>query len=599
MVLLRILLRQLEFFALKRSAYIYWVLLGLFSLTAFISGLIGWWHWRLDNGAAIYIPRGEAEQNYYAVIETVQLAVKAVLASDLYAVTTLEEMPRSLQIARVSGSLSFVLIVGRIFIFAMSGKASRLFLWARCNHDIVVGDHEIACEHAKTSKYNVTHLRARSRSAEEFEMSDSLDVDLRAIGASRSYRLVVAYETDIETWTEAQKIAALYPHKEVLAHISDPWLLERVGKAEPATRLKPFSFISGVARQVMLAHPPYLLARCKNSNAQHIVVVGFSDLGQALVQEFLITSVSNAPAAMAVTIIDSDAKTKAAAFRARHPGIESVIDFTFIAGDLGLKSPHIEDVFKQRCEKFPVAAIYVCLEQHKHPLANAVAIKDRSEREKWFDAPIFVNTIDGGGLNQVKHGTGSYGQPEKLKSPNLISELKLVPFGSWQNGVDGTPLSSDNFDDLPERFHHTYVETTESSSLKKDISKDWDYLEEELRVANRRVSAHIRATLDAAGFDLNQWLENGDSKSLPYSCSTIPKKSNIIDIKDEEEIETLARLQHRRWMLDRMLNGWSYAAVRDNIARKHNCLVEYDDLDDKTKEYDRAMVRQIAKIIRT
>jgi len=600
MTILRFILRRFEYFALHHSAIIYWFCLSLFASTAFLSGMLGWWNWELDNANATFASRPSENQNWQAILETVQLSIKAIFASDIYVTTALKDMPLSLQIARISGALAFVLLIGRIFIFAVGGKASRIFLWARSNHDVILGEHQIAIEYANSANLPTTSIHTSAKNKNSITRTKNLSDDLTRAGANRANRLVVALETDVETWSEAQQVAKLYPKKEVLAHINDPWLLERVDKASPATRLKPFSFASGVARNVMLAHPPYLLARANNYDVQHIVVIGFAFLGQALVREFLITSVSNNPHKMAVTIIDPNARKQAASFKARHPGIEEYVDFSFLAADLTLKSPKTEEFLIQRCRTIPPCAIYVALNDGEHPLLTAVAIKDRAERENWFSVPIFVNSLDGSGLREVRQGVGLIGQPKQNASSyaltNLIDDLSLIPFGSWQDGMDGTALKTPDFDAIPRLFHQTYLQTMSSTKNIKDISYDWDYLEEELRVANRRLAAHIRATLDAAGFDLNRWLENGND-GLSHNCFMLPQGTHVIDLDNEKEVEDLARLQHRRWMFDRLLNGWRYGSKRDNRARIHDCLKEYDELDENTKEHDRAMVRQIAKII--
>ena len=601
MSVLRFVLRRLEFFAFNHTAIIYWLCLSLLVLTALCSGMIGWWNWQLDNSGAAYLPRPPEDQNWQAIIETIQLSFKAIFASDLYVITPLAEMPVPLQIARIMGALAFILIVGRIFIFTVGGRVSRVFLWARNNHDVLLGEHSLANEYSNLALCPVTHIRMDLDHKGAIQRTENLNLDLKKAGAKRAKRLIVACETDVETWSEAQRVAKLYPNKEVLAHINDPWLLERVDKANPATRLKPFSFVSGVARNIMLAHPPYLLARASKYEVQHIIVVGFSFLGQALVREFLTTSISNNPSQMAITVIDPDARRQAAAFRARHPGIEKYVDFSFLAADLTLRSPKTEEFLTKRCRTIPPCGVYIALDETNHPLLTAVAIKDRAERENWFNAPIFVNSIDGSGLRALKQGTGLLGkdnqdQHNSYSFSNLISDLSLVPFGSWSAGMDGTALMAPDFDAVSRRFHETYLETMNRTKNIKDISHDWDYLEEELRVANRRLAAHMRATLDAAGFNLNTWLEEGEG-THPHNCFALPKGTKVIDLQNKTEIENLARLQHRRWMFDRLLNGWKYAPQRDNRARLHDCLKEYDELDEATKEHDRAMVRQIASIV--
>lgn len=53
--------------------------------------------------------------------------------------------------------------------------------------------------------------------------------------------------------------------------------------------------------------------------------------------------------------------------------------------------------------------------------------------------------------------------------------------------------------------------------------------------------------------------------------------------------ETLARHAHERWVRMRTREGWRYGPERDDRRREHPCLVDYDDLPESEKEYDRQM----------
>jgi hypothetical protein len=46
---------------------------------------------------------------------------------------------------------------------------------------------------------------------------------------------------------------------------------------------------------------------------------------------------------------------------------------------------------------------------------------------------------------------------------------------------------------------------------------------------------------------------------------------------EEASIRLLARLEHERWCVDRRLDGWRYAETRNDLARRHPCLVAFDD----------------------
>ena len=51
--------------------------------------------------------------------------------------------------------------------------------------------------------------------------------------------------------------------------------------------------------------------------------------------------------------------------------------------------------------------------------------------------------------------------------------------------------------------------------------------------------------------------------------------------------ERLAENAHDLWAAQRMSDGWTHGPQRDDHAKKHPCLVPYDDLPDSEKEYDR------------
>ena len=76
----------------------------------------------------------------------------------------------------------------------------------------------------------------------------------------------------------------------------------------------------------------------------------------------------------------------------------------------------------------------------------------------------------------------------------------------------------------------------------------------------------------------------------------LPRPNNMGGIPlpplDPDLMEKLAELEHRRWMVDRRLSGWRHGPARDNTARLHPDLIPYADLDDYTKELDRAIVRE-------
>ncbi|MCM1519476.1 MAG: RyR domain-containing protein [Lachnoclostridium sp.] len=62
-------------------------------------------------------------------------------------------------------------------------------------------------------------------------------------------------------------------------------------------------------------------------------------------------------------------------------------------------------------------------------------------------------------------------------------------------------------------------------------------------------------------------------------------------------IEDMARNVHEVWSHNRINDGWTYGPVRDDAAKKHPCLVPYDQLPESEKDYDRATSQETLKLI--
>lgn len=62
-------------------------------------------------------------------------------------------------------------------------------------------------------------------------------------------------------------------------------------------------------------------------------------------------------------------------------------------------------------------------------------------------------------------------------------------------------------------------------------------------------------------------------------------------------IEEMARNVHEVWSRNRMDDGWTYGPVRDDANKKHPCLVPYEELPEREKDYDRATSQETLKLI--
>jgi hypothetical protein len=67
---------------------------------------------------------------------------------------------------------------------------------------------------------------------------------------------------------------------------------------------------------------------------------------------------------------------------------------------------------------------------------------------------------------------------------------------------------------------------------------------------------------------------------------------------DDLMMELLAQLEHRRWMADKYLAGYSYGEIRDEDRMLHPDLIPWEKLTEADKEKDRDNIRQIPHLLK-
>jgi hypothetical protein len=108
----------------------------------------------------------------------------------------------------------------------------------------------------------------------------------------------------------------------------------------------------------------------------------------------------------------------------------------------------------------------------------------------------------------------------------------------------------------------------------------WADLAEVLRESNRDQAAHVAVKLAAIGHvvgPLVDWTAAGRSFA-------------------DADVETMARLEHERWVADRRRAGWRPGA-RDPQRRTTPYLVPWQELSEDVREKDRLFVRALPRLL--
>lgn len=154
---------------------------------------------------------------------------------------------------------------------------------------------------------------------------------------------------------------------------------------------------------------------------------------------------------------------------------------------------------------------------------------------------------------------------------------------AFAHPVIAPPFPDDVLDGMARAFHANYV--AENQNKLPPSLRPWPDLAETYQIANREQARYAIMILEACGFQVR-----------PAADPANPK---VFSDFTDEDIERLAELEHGRWNVERLLQGWR-RGDRDESKKRHNCLVPWLDkavLTDEIKTYDRQSVRLFPSLL--
>ena len=87
-------------------------------------------------------------------------------------------------------------------------------------------------------------------------------------------------------------------------------------------------------------------------------------------------------------------------------------------------------------------------------------------------------------------------------------------------------------------------------------------------------------------------------KANTYTPQPVDTKDVKLPAELETLVEAMAKNVHEVWAEVRIAQGWTYGAERDDVDKKHPCLVPYEELPESEKEYDRQTAISTLKLIK-
>jgi hypothetical protein len=315
-----------------------------------------------------------------------------------------------------------------------------------------------------------------------------------------------------------------------------------------------------LSRQLSLARPIDGFVR-EGITKRAVLAIGFTPLIERFILRTLAGGHYRDGGKPAFFVHDTDAAMIEPGFRARHPVADGLSPVHFVARrtDPALTPKMIADFVSGQGE--PVA---ILIDQADDARALAIALAaDAHYRAAGRAAPPIHVQLD-----------GSY-------DPRLGAGI--FPFGGLDALSDPEYLLQDRHDALARSIHDFYLEGrfAEGERIGARASmQEWEDLPESFRDDNRLVADVYQLKLR----DIGARLIGGAGATF-----------TLIDA----ELEELSRAEHDRWMAAKLVQGWTFGAVRDDKAKLHPDIIHYDDLSEAIKDLDREQVRIMARLLAT
>lgn len=157
--------------------------------------------------------------------------------------------------------------------------------------------------------------------------------------------------------------------------------------------------------------------------------------------------------------------------------------------------------------------------------------------------------------------------------PNLL----MLPFDAMTVRAfvnPGTPpMTAEQLEAAGQVIHEEFL--LENRYTKVDpVMLPWAELREDLKEDNRQQAAYSVEVLGKAGYRVGA-----------LSATAVKKFP-------DDQVEMMAEMEHGRWVVRRLTDGWRYGTRRDPDTKTSPYLVPWADLPEKVKDYDRLAIRR-------
>ena len=366
-------------------------------------------------------------------------------------------------------------------------------------------------------------------------------------------------------------------------HLSDTFLREELQKRndtspkDTACKFHFFDVFENETRKVLLALPLDGTGISQDDvRAVHVIILGFSRMGRSLALSAAKMGQFANGKPLRLSIIDREAKLRQERFLFRYPGFKHQFAAQLAFYQMEAESKNARDQIEAWSkEQNTLLHIFVCLDDDTRALEVAYRLQNVLHRH--LDCRVLARVHSQTSIAPLLGDALVTEQRTAGKSAPQVGE-QIIPFGMVEDANCEEVIRHAYNETFAQLIHEHFITQRMASSIRRPENdttlEAWEKLSEDLRESNRHQADHIEIKLRAIG------------------CRLVPATDEGKTVKQfsRTEVELLARLEHRRWLVERSLAGWQYGTPSFKTRRIHENLVDWESLDDSIREYDRQAV---------
>jgi hypothetical protein len=397
---------------------------------------------------------------------------------------------------------------------------------------------------------------------------------LRKAGVHSATLLLAATDDDSANIAAVVRAREAAPGKPLSAfvHIADPQLRvqlrrQRTFRSDGPAPATIFNVFDNSARLLLRDYPlDHVRIRPESEQVVQPIVIGFGRMGEAVLTRAALTGHYANLKRLRTKVIDRQADRKEKLFRSRYPHFADVADTQFIQADA--EEPETQAQIAALCagSADTISTIVIAFDDPLRGLSIALSLLDGLRSY----VPIRLRLKDNSSLAA------------------LLPPGRITAFGSLRDACKRKSWLDSELDVMARTLHEDYLRKlpeAERSQPESRNSYPWNLLDDDLVESNRQAADHIPVKLRAV-----------DCHTAARGNQDDPRV--LVDRFEGVDLELLSKMEHRRWMAERFLAGWT-SGPKDVEKRLSPYLIEWEDLPPNIQDYDRNSVRLIPGVLKS